>query len=550
MKKNVMVLTLLLLLLYANFSHSKPELTKTWLQYVSHSNATTSLIDFSNVGVNYSNNSITTLSLPTFSVVDYGAVPNDMIEDGVAIQNTINAAQKAGGGIIQFPSGRFLINEQANRNQGLVISQSNIILRGSNELSNPTELFMRHHLLPADPNKKWTVPAMITFKPKNSRGLTSNSDNRQYIASTIITEDSLINSPYVTVADSSIFNEGDMVTFEMENVEANSEYLKNKPSRTVWTRIKTQGVMVAENHQIKEIIGKRLYFEQPTLTNIKSRYGWKIGSVPSISHVGMENIQFIGNFTEPFVHHKNFIHDSGYTAVKLIRTNHSWIKNNKFVNVSSAVNIEGGLANSVLLNVIEGNSGHFSFGITFGTRNLIGLNIDNTLAGQWHGPGASHLSVGNVIWKFYSLSSRGIDSHAVFPRHTLFDSVTAHGFGGWGGNYTALPNHLEGLVIWNYKQTGDFISKNNPNSLDFWQLPKNDKDLYGFLTAVNPILVGYQGTASQVNQENLSVLDSHNIPANPPSLFEAHLHHRLGKTPQWITSMLNEWLMLKKNYEQ
>jgi hypothetical protein len=320
MKKNVMVLTLLLLLFYTNFSHSKPRLTKTWQQYVSNSNATTSLIDFSNAGVNFSNNSITTVSLPIFSVVDYGAVPNDMIEDRVAIQNTINAAQKAGGGIIQFPSGRFLINEQANLNQGLMISQSNIILRGSKELSKPTELFMKHHLLPTDPNKKWTVPAMITFKPQNSRGLTSNSDNRQYIASTIITEDSLINSPYVTVADSSIFTEGDMVTFEMENVSANSEYLKNKPSRDVWTRINTQGVMVAENHQIKEIIGKRLYFERPTLTNIKSRYGWKIGPVPSISHVGMENIQFIGNFTEPFIHHKNFIHDSGYTAVKLIRT--------------------------------------------------------------------------------------------------------------------------------------------------------------------------------------------------------------------------------------
>jgi len=524
------------------------QMNEAWLQYITGDINKSLFPDFSNAGVNFSNKDIPSLALSIFSVTDYGAMPNDKIEDRKAIQDTINAAQKAGGGIIQFPAGRFLINEQPGRQQGLIISQSNIILRGNNHSQQPTELFMKYHLAPADPKKKWTVPAMITFQPKYSRLLTSNSNKRQYLSITTITEDSPLKSKYVTVADISDIQVGDMVTIEMENIAANDEFLHQKPTREIWERINTKGVMVAENHQIKEIIGNRLYFEQPTLTNIKASYGWKIGTVPSISNVGMENINFTGNFIEQFSHHKNYIHDSGYTAVKLIRTKHSWIKNNHFVNVSNAASVEGGLANSVLLNTIEGNGGHSSFSVTFGTRNLIGLNIDNTEQGQWHGPGASHLSVGNVIWRFNSPTSRGIDAHALFPRHTLFDSITSNGFGGWGGNYKNLPNHLEGLIIWNFKQTGGVISRDNIDTLDFWQLPKDDQNKYGFLTAVNPVIVGYQGSATHVNLQNLSYLGSLNVPVKPSSLFESQLKHRLGKTPVWFTSLLNDWQVLKINH--
>lgn len=523
----------------------EPEKETLWQNYLQNSSQERVLMDFSHAGVNFSDSAIPEPSLPIFDVTSYGAVANDDIEDKDAIQRTINAAELAGGGIVQFPAGRFLLNEMPGQKIGLRVSYSNIILRGNQDAGGQTVLFMKHHLEPVVAEQLWTVPAMITFQPANSQALTSNSKKRQYLFHTKISEHSAAGSEYVTVLNAEQFEIGDMITFEMEDPAANSEYLHGKPVREIWQRINTKGVMVAESHQIKKILGNRLYFMRSTLTNINIDYAWKIGKVPSITNVGIEKINFRGNFDEQFKHHKNYIHDSGYSAVKLIRTSHSWVKNCKFTDVSYAVTVEGGMANSVLLNSIEGNSGHGSFTVSFGTRNLVGLNIDISNEGQWHGPGASHLSVGNVFWKFYSPVSRGIDAHSVFPRHTLFDSITSHGFGGWGGSYATLPNHLEGLIFWNFAQLGSRVSNGNKNSIDFWRLPKSDSEKYGFLTAVNPILVGYRGSATNINENNLLTLENVNQPVTPSSLFEAQLNHRLGTTPDWLSESLEQWQILK-----
>ncbi len=51
------------------------------------------------------------LGLATFNVTNYGAVGNGIADDVVAIQAAINAANAAGGGIVQFnPGGRYLID--------------------------------------------------------------------------------------------------------------------------------------------------------------------------------------------------------------------------------------------------------------------------------------------------------------------------------------------------------------------------------------------------------------------------------------------------------
>lgn len=44
-----------------------------------------------------------------FVVTDYGAVGNGIADDTIAIQNTINAAEAAGGGIVYFPAGVYIV---------------------------------------------------------------------------------------------------------------------------------------------------------------------------------------------------------------------------------------------------------------------------------------------------------------------------------------------------------------------------------------------------------------------------------------------------------
>ena len=516
-----------------------------WEQYLL-AEVSSSLIDFSAAGVNYSESGIPELSLPVFSVTEYGAMANDGLEDKEAIQQAINAAEKAGGGIVHFPSGRFLINEQKN-SHSIVISSSRVILQGSGNGKSGTELFMKQPLEPLNSKRTYSVPAMIKFMPKNASD-PSNDQVSRYMAKSVITQNAQQNDTSVEVLHPQKFKAGDMVTIDMQSLAANAEFLHGKKPRFNWQEINTKGVQVSETLEVVKVEGSRVFFKQSLLTNINAAYGWTIRSLPSLTNVGIENLRFTGDFHEKFVHHKSAYHDSGFNPVKMINTRHSWVRNVAFVNVSRAATVVSGIANSMMLNVIEGNRGHGSFDIRYGTRNLIALNVDVTNKGQWHGPGASHLSVGNVIWRFNSPQSRGIDAHGVFPRFTLFDNITTKGFGGWGGNYKNLPNHLEGMVFWNFKQTGGEVGAHYQDKFNFWDVdvPKNKR--YTFLTAVNPILVGYEGSAKGYLKEHTGYVKSFGKNVQPTSLYETQLIERLGKQPSWVKEGLLSWEQILVNY--
>lgn len=64
--------------------------------------------------------------------VAYGAIPDDGIDDAEAIQNAMDAASNAGGGIVFFPPGRFDLNtSQSSYNSTFLEPRNNTILQGS-----------------------------------------------------------------------------------------------------------------------------------------------------------------------------------------------------------------------------------------------------------------------------------------------------------------------------------------------------------------------------------------------------------------------------------
>ncbi len=62
--------------------------------------------------------------LKQFNVLDFGAIPNDDISDKKAIQSAIDAASKNGGGVVFFPKGRFLANEDNDDYQAPIVIPS------------------------------------------------------------------------------------------------------------------------------------------------------------------------------------------------------------------------------------------------------------------------------------------------------------------------------------------------------------------------------------------------------------------------------------------
>ena len=122
------------------------------------------LPDFSYAGYQNGEKEIPNITnYKVFDVTAFGAIANDTLSDKIAIQNAITAANKNGSGIVFFPKGRFLVNENEDEPNKIISKGSNIIFRGSGSGIGGTELFMKNTLPPADPAKMWTVPPLFTF---------------------------------------------------------------------------------------------------------------------------------------------------------------------------------------------------------------------------------------------------------------------------------------------------------------------------------------------------------------------------------------------------
>lgn len=509
-----------------------PTASVTWQAFQGPDAARRPFIDFSWAGANYGEQGIAPVNATIFKVADYGAIPDDPLDDTDAIQRAIDAASAAGGGIVQFEPGTYLLNSGQTPKR-LIVSASNVVLRGARQ--GQTSFKMVNPLAPANPKDLWAAPALVTFTPGKAQPGPARA----------VADPARVGDTRLVLSAPAAFQPGDFVRIEMQSTAANASYLEGKPTRRIWSKINSQGVKVLETHEVASVEGAVLHLKSPLTTAIDLRFPWTARKVSLLRNVGFENIRVEGSFHEPFVHHKNAYHDSGFCGVELDHTAHSWVLRSQFENVTQPAVIHEGADNTIMLNTIAGNRGHLSFAATFSTYSLIGLNLDTTAEGQWHGVGASHQSTGSVFWRDVAPNSRGIDSHANFPRHTLFDAIESRGMWGQGGNYADLPNHLAGLVIWNFHQTGQ-LAAGESSTLDLWELPDSDSKQYGPYTAVNPVLVGYVGPYAQANIANMGLVESAGRHVAPESLYEAQLARRLGGLPAWVTSAKLEWAALLK----
>lgn len=493
---------------------------------------TTGLPDYSYAGYDFGRSAIPEIDGPVFDVTDHGAKPDDGEPDREAIQRAIDAAAAAGGGVVFFPPGQFDVVETEGVLEVLRVRSSNIVLRGSGSGPGGTVLFMEHPTALQDPKITWTNKPAILFQPdipdiSSRRILEPHGQPKTRLAA-----DAELGAFSVRVDDATDFKVGDTVALAIESTEINDRFLDGLPTRYNWDRINTTGVVVNALHLVKEIEGDKLTFHAPLMMDVFAAEGWSVIGREMLVNCGVEDLHIRGNFHEEFVHHKNYVHDNGYRGVALVACRDSWVRRCRFSDISLGVILTASLSSSILDCTMLGNPGHNSFGANFGTRNLIGRCRDE--AGTFHGPAASHLATGTVIWRYEGCDKRGgPDFHATFPFNTLVDCSVASALDHHGGNYKDLPNHMAGLTYWNYRVSPAKTSA--PKFFNFWELLPGEPDRrYGPLTAVNPNMIGVEdeglsgfvgpmGKTSPVGQRVM-----------PESLYEHQLEERLGYRPDWL----------------
>lgn len=477
------------------------------------------LPDFSYVGYHHGEKDIPKITdYKIFDVTDYGATPNDEISDKVAIQKTIDAANKNGSGIVFFPKGRFLINEDSDAANSIISKSSKIIFRGSGSGPGGTELFMKNALPPADPAKMWTVPPVFILSSGGADkaiGQVANS--------------ATVGSQSLTLTTTEGLKEGDWIVLKLldnskELIEAELKQYKVEPT---WTYLVNKGIDVKVYYQIKKIDNNTITLTAPISYNIDAKYKWDVLKFANSEEVGIEDIAFVGNWKDNFVHHRSWLDDSGFTMLRISRTTNSWMKNCRFTDCSVATIVTQSANISVLNCLIDGNAGHEAICSNGSTNVLIAKCTD--LASQWHSFGSSHGAMNTVIWKSTYPATTCFESHASQPRNTLLDNVEGGLLNGRGGGALEnMPNHMQGLVMWNYKQT-------NAAEKDFEFWPDSRKNKWWKIP--NPVVVGYSSSGTTFKEENLGQAESLDKAVELASLYEAQLKLRLKKLPTWFLEL-------------
>ncbi|MFY0600502.1 MAG: DUF4955 domain-containing protein [Cyclobacteriaceae bacterium] len=530
MKSNHYSLFFLLLLVLSNEGFTQE--AEIWNRYIgsSHDESIPVLPDYSFAGYNLGEEAIPDeVDYPVFDITNYGAIANDTISDQAAIQAAIDAAVENGSGVVFFPPGEFWVITDPLKTSPITIQGSNIILRGSGALKGGTIINMRNHMLLPEGESPWGTPSLFEFSPTYFL-------RRTYLAKTAHRGDYVLN-----VENASIFQGQKYCELKLNsNLDAAKDYLDGKQTRDVWNTINTKGIDLVEYHEIEsvDLESNQITLKDPLVDDLKLDHGWLVGAVRMLEKCGFEDIHVEANFLDKFVHHKNYIHDYAWHAVSMGKVAHSWVRRCRFSNVTLAAKMNSSYSSSLIMLLVDGNGGHALTSVAGGsTRVLQGLIWDNTNDGQWHGTDMSGRTCGSVVWRVDASHSRGFDLHASYSRTNLIDLYTSSGLSGQGGHFNNLPHHLAGLTIWNQKREGSSISDYN-----FWSDCGRN---YCGLTVVNPIVVGYHGSATTFLSTNLKYEESNGTKVSPESLYEAQLEHRLTKTPEWLENAKDEWTKLK-----
>lgn len=486
--------------------------SRLWEQFVEakRTGAEPVLADFSYAGYHAGDRDIPDVKAEVFDVTRYGAVPDDEKSDRAAIIEAIAAAEKNGSGIVHFPKGRFLVNEESDpHNQPIFIKSSHIVLRGAGSGAGGTELFMARHMDPANPKQLWTSPFMFQFVGKGKTGKQE-----------AVTADARRQTHGVTVAEASAFEAGQWVVLTLENNSPEVVAAAVAPYKVdpAWSSLVEKGVRIQEFHRIESVQGGRVVFKTPLNSNIKVAEGWNLQRIAPLQEVGVEDIAFTGNWQDEFVHHQDAIHNGGWSMLAFTNCANGWVRRCRFTNTNRVLAVNRSAAITVEDLVLEGKRGHNAVTLEGSSHCLVQRVQDR--ASHWHAGGVTGPSSGNVFLDCAYPADTCYESHAAQPRWNLFDNISGGWmYGRWGGAAFNQPNHLHGLVFWNYRNIG----AGEPGKFHFMR----PDDIYGRI--IMPYVIGFHGNPQEWVTEEIAVLESNGRPVKPESLYRAQLELRLGK---------------------
>jgi hypothetical protein len=505
----------------------------------------TVLTDYSYAGYARGEKAIPDVAGPVFSVSDFGAVPDDGVSDEAAIRQAVAAAEEAGGGVVLFPPGRFLVWTDRTKVEPIRIGTSGVVIRGAGSSAGGTIIQAIHSGYGTGPYpvpKKGADFAAIPYIFIFHKGAVSAGDDESEQgtaapeaptaaapASVPVTGEAKRSTFRLAVASADGWKAGDWVSLTGRTTKLNAQLLGGLTPDPTWTRL-LEGAGIAEIHQIREVDGNTLVFHEPLLLNLSAGDGLAAIRAPMIEQVGVEDIAFQGGWQAVFFHHRSVLDDEGWDAIHFDGVANGWVRRCAFLNINTGVLMIKSALCSVLQNRFAGARGHYNAASrNEGSFNLMGLMQDD--AGALHSCSTGNRSAGITIWRWKILPTQSVDSHGNGPYATLIDRVDGGTMTKSGGPGPSFPNHMVGMVFWNFLYQGE-----DEMPINLWEMQKN-----GIAKFVKPLFTGIHGKPVSFQEGTLMDNESPGSPVVPESLYEAQLALRLGSLPAWVEASRAEW---------
>jgi hypothetical protein len=492
---------------HAQVSSEDPGLLKSegtwipevWQRYVDNDAFTPKLPDFSQAGYAMGERPLPEINGPVFDVTDkaYGAIPDDQVDDTKAIQAAIDAAGKAGGGVVLLPRGRYEIRSKIET-KALQITSDKVVIRGEGGSAGGTVLHLGFPAFTGNVRRLGSVPAEQAARSGATIAVIG-PENEQQI--TTVTADILRGQTLVRVADSSLLTVGQDVVIALEDPlidEKNPDPLKadisvqlTSPFQLTADQTDTFGKASRDYTwivKIDEILDSNtVRLCKPARFDLYVRYNPKITSFTGIREVGIENLLIESSWPGDYQHHKPYKDQTG----KIIRTakeqdylwngvwiSHvvdSWVKNVTFKDLTQGAIISHS-ANCTLQNLrFEGKDGHA--GVTIGRSNDVLLAEAEFYARLVHPVTLTMMASGNVVTNSTSHyegrndatgTDAVIDFHGIFPFENLFDKLTGF-YVCPGGDMSVLPHAGVRNVFWNIKAPEAMSCYTGPTDNEFFR---------------------------------------------------------------------------------
>jgi len=487
--------------------------TSLWKEFVA--DPTSALLpDFSYSGYHHGEKAIPEIKGPVFNVVDYGAVPNNGKNASAAIQAAIDACEAAGGGVVFFPKGTFIINDDKMTTQPRIrVTQSRVVLRGSGSGIDGTILYSPAELQPRNPLQMWTGKAPIaitnpkTISPKTAR----------------VTSKASRGSMELTLGAGHRFEPGERVVLRLNpKMESNASFIAPHPWDPQWS----SGISIHEIHEITAVSGNLVHLAEPLMLGVDNGTDWWVEQTHLLSEVGVEFIRFRGNWKQKFVHHRSWLDDSGWRGLEIDGCENSWVRNCVFEDMNWPLLIRHSRQISVENLELTGTPGHMGMQV-IGTYGVLALRVRD-LAGHHHGPSVQSAACCTVYHRCSWASDTSFDSHANNPYATLHDlNEGGLELSGVGGSQFNFPHHLHALVLWNLN-----VLQMPKQPVSFWTMGKEHYPK----TFAQVLIAGVHGVPLEFDESTVCRNESPGREVLPKSLWLAQLERRLNKIPDHFRS--------------